>query len=147
MEWNLLSIDKDVGQQELHPLLLAPESDVIILENNLALPTKIELLSVSHSVVSDSLWPHDYTIYEILQAWILEWVAVPFFRGSSQPRDQTWVSCIVGRFFTSWATREAPSYYLVIPHSVVGICFRKAFAQMFQKKMYKNIYGSRVHWI
>ena len=55
MEWNLLSIDKDVGQQELHPLLLAPESDMIILENNLALPTKIELLSVSHSVVSDSL--------------------------------------------------------------------------------------------
>ena len=33
---------------------------------------------------------------------------IPFFRGSSQPRDWTWVSCIAGRFFTCWATREAP---------------------------------------
>jgi len=36
----------------------------------------------------------------ILQARILEWVAMPFFRGSSQPRDQTQVSCIAGVFFT-----------------------------------------------
>ena len=39
---------------------------------------------------------------------ILEWVAFPFSRGSSQPRDRTQVSCIAGGFFTSWATREAP---------------------------------------
>ena len=38
---------------------------------------------------------------------ILERVAYHFSRGSSQPRDQTQVSCIAGRFFTSWATREA----------------------------------------
>ena len=38
---------------------------------------------------------------------ILEWVASPFSRGSSWPRNQTRVSCIPGRFFTSWATREA----------------------------------------
>ena len=38
---------------------------------------------------------------------ILEWVAYPFSSGSSQPRNQTRISCIVGRFFTSWATREA----------------------------------------
>ena len=38
---------------------------------------------------------------------ILEWVAYPFSRGSSQPRNQTGVSCITGGFFTSWATREA----------------------------------------
>ena len=37
----------------------------------------------------------------------LEWVAYPFSKGSSQPRNQTRVSCIAGRFFTSWATREA----------------------------------------
>ena len=37
---------------------------------------------------------------------ILEWIAYPFSRGSSQPRNQTRVSCITGRFFTSWATRE-----------------------------------------
>ena len=41
----------------------------------------------------------------ILQTRILEWVAIPFSRGSSQPRDQTQVSCIEGRFFTVWATR------------------------------------------
>ena len=38
---------------------------------------------------------------------ILEWVAVPFSRRSSQPRDWTGVSCITGRFFTNWATRKA----------------------------------------
>ena len=37
---------------------------------------------------------------EILQARILEWVAMPSSRWSSQPRDWTWVSCIAGRFFT-----------------------------------------------
>ena len=44
---------------------------------------------------------------EFFRPSILEWVAVPFFRGSSQPRDQTYVSRIAGGFFTSWATREA----------------------------------------
>ena len=42
----------------------------------------------------------------VLQARILEWVAISFSRGSSQPRDWTWVSCVAGRFFTVWATRE-----------------------------------------
>ena len=51
--------------------------------------------------------PMEYTVHGILQARILEWVAIPFSRGSSQPRDQTQVSRIGGRFFTSCATREA----------------------------------------
>ena len=38
---------------------------------------------------------------------ILEWVAIPFSRRSSQPRDWTWVSCTAGGFFTVWATNEA----------------------------------------
>ena len=54
-----------------------------------------------------TLWDMDYIVHGILQARILEWVAFLFFRGSSQPRDRTQVSCIAGRFFTSWATREA----------------------------------------
>ena len=45
--------------------------------------------------------PTDYTVHGILQARILEWVAVPFSRGSSQPRYRTQVSLITGRFFTS----------------------------------------------
>ena len=52
--------------------------------------------------------PMDYTVHGILQARILEWVAVLFSRGSFQPRDLTQVSLIAGRCFTSWATREAP---------------------------------------
>ena len=51
--------------------------------------------------------PIDYTAYGILQARILEWVAFPFSRGSSQPRNRTQVSHIAGGFFTSWATRES----------------------------------------
>ena len=69
-----------------------------------------KLLSESHSVVSNSLRPH-----EILQARILKRVAFPFSRGSSQPRDQTQVSHIAGGFFTSWATREAQEYWSGLP--------------------------------
>ena len=47
--------------------------------------------------------PMDYTVHGILQARILEWIAFPFSRESSQPRDWIQVSCIAGRFFTSWA--------------------------------------------
>ena len=46
----------------------------------------------------------------ILQARILEWVAMPSSRGSPEPRDRTQGSCIADRFFTVWATREAPEY-------------------------------------
>ena len=50
--------------------------------------------------------PPGSSVRGILQARILEWVAIPFSRGSSWPRDQTWVSCTVGRFFTLWATKS-----------------------------------------
>ena len=68
-------------------------------------------LSESHSVMSDSLRPHDYTVHGILQAKILEWVAFSFSKGSSQPRDKTQVSHIAGRLFTTWATKEAQFYF------------------------------------
>ena len=51
--------------------------------------------------------PMDYTIQGILQARILEWVAVLFSRGPSQPGDQTQVSHIAGEFFARWVTGEA----------------------------------------
>ena len=51
------------------------------------------------------------SVQGILQARILEWVAVPFSRGSCQPRDRTQVSRIAGSFFTSSATREAQEYW------------------------------------
>ena len=55
--------------------------------------------------------PLGSSVHGILQARILEWVAIPFSRGSFQLRDRTWVSCIAGRFFTIWATREAYKVY------------------------------------
>ena len=123
----------------------------------------------------------DYTVHGILQARILDWVAVPFSRGSSQPRIQprsprlqvgslpaesrgkpnstgvvaypfssgsswprswTGVSYIIGRFFTSWATREAAGLtilplipylsshhrvlcFLIMLYSVLTLCLVK----------------------
>ena len=60
--------------------------------------------------------PMDYSspapsVHGILQTRILEWVAIPFSR-SSQLRDCTGVFCIAGKFFTFWATREAPDLCL-----------------------------------
>ena len=47
------------------------------------------------------------SIHGIFQARVLEWVANSFSRRSSQPKGQTWVSCVAGRFFTVWTTRGA----------------------------------------
>ena len=58
----------------------------------------------------------------ILQARILEWVAIFFSRGSSWPRDQTWVSCvssITGGFFICWAIRKAP---IIIEYMPTHLC-------------------------
>ena len=49
----------------------------------------------------------DSSVHGIFQARILDWVAVPFSKGSSQSRDRTQVSHIAGGFFTIWATRES----------------------------------------
>ena len=62
--------------------------------------------------MSDSLRPQDCSpsvssVYGILQARVLEWLAIPFSRGSSWIRDRTWVFHITGRFFAIWTTREA----------------------------------------
>ena len=69
----------------------------------------------SCSVVSDSLplvdsSPQSSSVHGILQARILEWVAVSFSRGSSQHRDQTQVSHIAGRCFNLCTTREAQNF-------------------------------------
>ena len=59
--------------------------------------------------------PVDYTVHGILQVRILEWVAFPFSRGSSQSRDRTQVFHIAGEFFTYWATREAHTIFSCTP--------------------------------
>ena len=84
---------------------------------------------VSCAVVSDSLQPHGLysppgsSVQGIFQARILEWVAIPFSRGSSWPRNQIQVFRIAGRLFTVWATRKAEAYNLsqICPWSQTGI--------------------------
>ena len=58
----------------------------------------ISLSNESLGLISFRMNWLDLLVHEILQARILAWVASPFSRGSSQSRDQTWVSCIAGRF-------------------------------------------------
>ena len=76
--------------------------------------TNLKWKSLSHVWLFATTW----TVHRILQARILESVAVLLFRGSSQSRDQTRVSCSAGGFFTSSATREAQEHWSGQP-----ICF------------------------
>ena len=105
-------------------------------QTNFGLRYALKSESVSHSIVSDSLWPMDWSlpgssVHGILQARILQWVAIPFSRGSSRPRDRTRVSCLAGRFFTvhtTWGTHWG-SYMTVIHFSVSEfwwfVCFEE----------------------
>ena len=71
--------------------------------------------------------PPGSSVHGILQARILEWVAISFFRGSSRPKDQAWVSCIAGIFFYHLRTpREAPlqTSLNVIP-SMISKCLER----------------------
>ena len=63
--------------------------------------------------------PPGSSVYGIVQAGILEWAAMPSSRGSSWPRDQTWVSCITGRHFTVWATRKVQASNLEAWHAAI----------------------------
>ena len=60
------------------------------------------------------------SVHGIFQARVLEWVAISFSRGSSQPRDRTWVSRTAGRRFTVWATREGIVGCLIIYDACPG---------------------------
>ena len=93
--WELFSVIPCL-QTSPSPLSLTYQLSLTLLEDE----------SESRSVMSDSFWHHGLYIHGILLARILEGTAIPFSRGSSQPRDWTRISCIAGGFFTSWATRE-----------------------------------------
>ena len=73
--------------------------------------------SIDYSAPSSS-------VHAILQAKILEWVGISYSRASSQPRNWTWVSCIVGRFFTIWATKEGDMASNFLFCNVFGYGFR-----------------------
>ena len=80
------------------------------LHVHVALSVSVYLVTQSYLTLSDPMDSNlpGSSVHVILQVRILEWVAIPFSRGSSQLRDWIQVSCIlVGRFLTFWATREA----------------------------------------
>ena len=86
------------------------------------------LIVVCCLVVSESLRPRDCSlpvssVHGILQAKTLEWVAISFSRGSSQPRDWTCVSCIGRRFLCHWATKE--TWTMLIVRVCVCVCVFK----------------------
>ena len=90
-----------------------------------------------------TLWdPMVYTIHRILQSRIWEWVAFPFFRGSSQPRDQTQVSRIAGGFFTSHqfssVTHSYPTLCNLMNCSTPGLPVHHQLPEFTQ---------THVHWV
>ena len=103
----------------------APESAPSLSPLGLQALLHVRILSCLSRVwlcVTTDCGPLGSSAHGILQARILEWVAIPFSRESSWPRKRTQVSCIAGRFFTIWATREAPrppsqvSFKLALSH-------------------------------
>ena len=100
----------------------------------------------SRSVVSDSLGPHGLQPTRFLCPWdfparILEWVAISFSRRSFRPRDWTWVSHIVGRRFTIWATGKVlkdPEMYSIQVGPSLGL--------RLQKKKKKNGTNYPLRW-
>ena len=79
------------------PLFLHPKGKVWVAQSCLSLSNPMDCS------------PPGSSVHGILQASILEWVAVSPFRGPSWSRDRPQISRIAGRFFTIWATSEAPS--------------------------------------
>ena len=85
---------------------------------------------------------------------VLEWVAISFSRGSSQPKDQTWVSRTAGRRFTIWASREAPihdykfkftKYFLLLMSFLVVTVLVTQSCPTFCYRMDYSLPGSSVH--
>ena len=83
------------------------------------------------------------SLHGILQARVLEWVAISFSRGSSRPRDWTPVSCIAGRRFNLWATREALSFFKSQPESHTSEMASPLTLHLYSQLM---IWYTIVHW-
>ena len=94
----IYSLDVYISQ-----VMLCITSDILAVHQSLKVLVAQSCLTFCDPVDCS---PPGFSVHGILQARILKWVAIPFSRGSSWPRDWTRVSCIAGRFFTVWATRE-----------------------------------------
>ena len=101
----LLSCNSLEGTE--HHRVLDPEMILMWCEVAQSCPTVCDPMNYS--------LPHS-SVHGIFQARVLEWVSISFSRGSSWPRDQIWVSCIVGRRFTIWAIREEMILEIIFFH-------------------------------
>ena len=101
--------------------------------------------------------PPDSSVHEILQATILEWVAILFSRASFWPRDRTCVSCIAGEFITIWTKREAHrvsftwEIYLSFRRSYVSQTVLLAptlkYPNSKKSRCLSGIFGGDIFWI
>ena len=105
LQWDTTA-KKQYFKRESH-FCLSTESQEIIWKDILRWTHERE----NRSVMPDSLWLHGLYSPWNSPGQNTGWVVFPFSRGSSQPRNWTQVSHIAGRFFTSWATREAQEYW------------------------------------
>ena len=89
------------------------------------------------------------SLHGIFQARILEWVAISFSKGSSPPRDQTWVFCVAGGFFTNWAIREAHWNLRLVQMTgqvYIWVCVRWSFCESKLLKFSASMsHGADVH--
>ena len=107
-----------------------------------ALTHSVKWKSLSHVWLFATPWSN--TVHGILQVRILEWVAMPFSRGSFWPRDWTQVSCIAGEFFTSWATREALSEVVTITFQSHVWAWEEATASLWVKAPWLRLINFRL---
>ena len=80
------------------------------------------------------------SVHGIFQAIVLEWIAISFSRGSSQPRAQTQVSRIVDRYFTVWATREVLYTYIYIYINRVTVLYTWQECNFVNQLYFNNTY-------
>ena len=106
------------------PLPASPEDCLWIWTASLLSLSPAWSLSRVRLLVTPWAVPY-YSPPGISQAGVLEWVAISFSRGSSQPRDRSQVSCIIGRSFTIWATKEC-SHLLAYPHQILDLSLPKS---------------------
>ena len=96
--------------------------------------------------------PPGFSVHEISQSRIQEWVSISYSRRSSQPRDQTWISCIGSQIFYCWATREAPQgQYSSINQNYLATSFHlRRLSVYWEQAKYKcyvrNSYGHYFRW-
>ena len=91
--------------------------------------------------------PPGSSVHGILQAGILEWVAIPFSKGSSQPRDWTQVFCVVGRFFTNWVTGKSHwNRYFCICHLCPPCFCQEYYLQHARHTLLSMEFSRREYW-